>query len=417
LTGKDNNLCGKNINLKLLLITSSFPTDNRIGGIWIPDLIHALNDMGCRVHVLTQNCDQPRTESSSLWEGCDITYFSWHGGSIPLIDIISKLTFINLLKVGHFFLSGIIAGEKICRLWKPDFILAEWIVPGGLIALTVSLLTGVPYAVRALGSDVLVATDKKMFRPFIRFVATHATVLFADGFDLCRKTSALASSKACHFAPTNRQLTGKRSDFMIPEDAGFFRTVTVGRLHSSKGQDILIKAIKILVDKGIAIRSYLVGYGEEYDNFAKMISDLKLENNVFLTGKLEDGDIKAFFKHADCIVIPSRSESISLILGEAVAEKKPVVVTDAGDTSYLVNKYNLGLSVPNEDHIAMAAAIEKIITIQIPDQFTKNSDFLLSLLSSENAAVTIIGKCKDCLPENQRAAIDHDLRGRKISHE
>jgi glycosyltransferase involved in cell wall biosynthesis len=387
--------------VKLLIITSSFPADQRIGGIWIPDLIHELNHLGCHVHVLTQNCDHPRTAAKSLWEGCDITYFSWHGGREPLIDIVSKLTFINFLKIAHFFLSGIITGKKICQRWKPDFILAEWIIPGGLIALAISVVTGIPYAVRALGSDVLVATNKKTLKPFIRLIATRAAILFADGFDLCKKTSALAGLKECHFAPTNRQLTDTRSGFAVPEDDGVFKTVTVGRLHFSKGQDVLIKAVKILVDKGMAIRSYIVGYGEKYDHYVKMIKDLKLENNVSLTGKLEDGDIKALFKHADCIVIPSRSESISLILGEAAAEKKPVVVTDAGDTSYLVNKYKLGLSVPNEDHVAMAGAIENIITSPARDQFTRNSDSLLSLLSTENAAVTIIEKCKDYLQKTK----------------
>jgi len=402
--------------VKLLIITSSFPADERIGGIWIPDLIHELNRLGCHVHVLTQNCDRPRTETKPLWDGCGITCFSWHGGREPLIDIVAKPTFTNFLKVAHFFLSGIGRGKKICRQWKPDFILAEWIIPGGLMALAISVPTGIPYAVRALGSDVLVATDKKILRPFIRLVAARAAILFADGFDLCKKTSALAGSKECHFAPTNRQLTDKRSGFAVPEDGGFFRTVTVGRLHTSKGQDVLIKAVKILVDKGIAIRSYIVGYGEEYDHYVNMIKDLKLENNVFLTGKLEDGDIKALFKHADCIVIPSRSESISLILGQAAAEKKPVVVTDAGDTSYLVDKYNLGLSVPSEDHGAMAGAIERIITSQSRDCFTKNSDLLLALLSTENAAVTILEKCRDYLRKSQGASLAHTFKGREIHH-
>ncbi|MFA5181527.1 MAG: glycosyltransferase [Syntrophales bacterium] len=403
--------------MKLLIITSSFPADQRIGGIWIPDLIHELNHLGCHVHVLTQNCDRPRTEAKSLWEGCDITCFSWHGGREPLIDIVSKLTFINFLKIAHFFLSGIITGKKICQRWKPDFILAEWIIPGGLMALTISVWTGIPYAVRALGSDVLVATNKSMLRPFIRLAATRAAILFADGFDLCKKTSALAGSKECHFAPTNRQLTDTRSGFAAPEDAGFFRTVTVGRLHVSKGQDVLIKAVKILVDKGIPIRSYIVGYGEEYDHYTEMIKDLKLENNVSLTGKLADGDIKALFKHADCIVIPSRSESISLILGEAAAEKKPVVVTDAGDTSYLVNKYHLGLSVPNEDYVAMAGAIENIITSPNRDQFTSNGELLLSLLGTGTAALTILEKCRAYLHENKGASIDHNLKGGNIHHE
>lgn len=402
--------------MKLLIVTSSFPADERIGGIWIPDLIHELNRLGCPVHVLTQNCDRPRTETKSLWDGCDITCFSWHGGREPLIDIVSKPSLINFLKVTHFFLSGIIAGKRVCQRWKPDFIFAEWIIPGGLIALAISVLTGIPYAVRALGSDVLVATNKKILRPFIRLVAARAAILFADGYDLCKKTSALTGSKTCHFAPTNRQLTDARSGFAVPEDGGFFRTVTVGRLHASKGQDVLIKAVKILVDKGIAIRSYIVGYGEEYGHYVDMIKDLKLENNVFLTGKLEDGDIKALFKHADCIVIPSRSETISLILGEAAAEKKPVVVTDAGDTSYLVNKYNLGLSVPNEDHGAMAGAIESMITNKDRACYTENGDLLLALLSTENAAVTILEKCGDYLRESQGASLDNNQKGREIHH-
>jgi glycosyltransferase involved in cell wall biosynthesis len=384
--------------MRILLITNSFPSGRQLGGLFLPDLIVELNKLGCEVSILTQNCDSNHTESETLWEGCKVTYFGWRGNHTPLISIFEKVM-SNLPLIIQFFLNGIRVGHKIARQWKPDFIFAEWLIPAGLISYGVSRLTGVPYAARALGSDVLVAAEHPVTRKFVRLVARHASVLFADGFDLCKKTSRIAGEKKCHFAPTSRKIGDKRSNFKPLKDDGLFVTLTVGRLHRMKGQDILINAAKALNERGIEFRSYIVGEGEEYKALSNQIHGVGLGHRVILTGKIEDGDYQSLLGHADCVIIPSRSETIPLVLREAVEAQKPLIVADVGDMRYLVEQYRLGYVVPSEDHAKLAEAMERMSKIKNRSEFIQNRDSVISILSVEKAARTIY--------ENLARYLDH----------
>jgi glycosyltransferase involved in cell wall biosynthesis len=365
-------------------------------GGFIPDLLKELNKLNCKIHVITQNCVSKQTESINLWNGCQATCFSWKGGDIPLVNLMSK-GISGIVLIIQYFINGIRVGRKIAKEWNPDFIFAEWLVPSGLMAFAISKLTGIPYAARALGSDVLVAAKRFGIKQITRVVANNATVLFADGFDLCKKTSELAGGKECHYTATSRKMGDKRSLFKPMDDVGLFTTCTVGRLHHVKGQDVLVDAAKKLVTRGIAFRSYIVGMGEEYGNLLKQILDLELQEKVILTGKLEDGDIVDLLKHIDCVIIPSRSESISLTLAEAARAGKPAVVTDVGDMRYIVEKYNLGYVVPPNNSAELANAMVKISSNENRIPFAKedDSEAFLSLLSIENAARTILDKLRN----------------------
>lgn len=359
--------------------------------MFLPDLIHELNKLGCEVCVLTQNCNSDRTESRILWDGCKVTNFAWKGGDIPLIDLMEK-PFAGVPLATQFFFSAIRTGRKIARKWKPDFIFAEWLIPAGMVAYVISKLTCIPYAVRALGSDILIGVEKPIIKNCLRLVARHAAVLFADGFKLCEKTSELAGGKECHFAQTSRNLSNRKSDFNWLDDAGFFTTCTIARLEKVKGHIYLVNAVRFLTNKGRAVRSYIVGNGEEYDYLSRRIRELGLENRVILTGRLEDGDITDLLQHVDCVIIPSLSESIPLVFSEAVSARRPLIVTDVGDMKYLVEKCNLGYVVPRRESRALADAIEKMSKNPNRSQFSNDSDKILNLLSLKDAARTIVGE-------------------------
>jgi glycosyltransferase involved in cell wall biosynthesis len=381
--------------MKILLITSSFPKNGRIGGIFIPDTVQALNKMGVIVHILTQNCDSTRNYSETLWPGCEITYFGWNGKDVALISLFKK-KISGIFLVLQYFLNGIISGKRICKKWDPDIIFAEWLIPSGLIAFILSLLTKTPYCCHALGSDVYIAADSFVVRPIIKQIAKRSTLLFADGFDLCRKTSAFADGKECYFAATARKLENRKSDFIHLDDDGLFSFCSVGRLHQVKGFDFLIKACSLLENKKINFRCYIVGDGEEKENLKYLINSLSLDKKVFLTGRLEDGDISDLFGHVDCIVIPSLSESIPLVLSEGVNAHKPLIVTNVGDMGYLAEKYKLGYVVEKENYNDLAEALLKISNAKIRVSFydKHNYDELSSILSPDSGARAIYEKIK-----------------------
>ncbi|MGD0278181.1 MAG: glycosyltransferase [Smithella sp.] len=383
--------------MKMLLLTSSFPRFGRISGVFIPDTIRILNKQGVDVHVLTQNCDSHKTYHEELWPGCRVTYFGWRGGDMPLVSLLKNQGLRGLFLALQYFLQGFKTGRSICGRWKPDILFAEWLIPAGLLARLLSFATKIPYCCRALGSDVYQAAENPLLRPVIKNVAKNSSLLFADGFDLCARTQALAGGKSCHFAATARYPESKRSDFSFPDDTNRFTFCCVGRLHPVKGQDILIKACDILRRRGIVFRCYLAGSGGELDNLKRLIESFSLQNDVILTGRLEDGDVTYLLQKVDCAVIPSRSESIPMILLEAVAAKKPLIVADVGDMGFLAQKYKLGYIFPSEDYDKLAEALVSMGDSNMRDSFYDKARYeaLASILSVESGAKIIYEKIKE----------------------
>jgi glycosyltransferase involved in cell wall biosynthesis len=383
--------------MKMLLITSSFPQNNRISGVFIPDTIHALNSFGVSVHVLTQNCEGSASITSELWPGCTVTYFGWSGGGTPLIERMKQK--LGIFYAIQYLIKSLFSGRRICRNWKPDIIFAEWLIPAGFTSRILSILTGIPYCCRALGSDIYIALSSSLLGPLIKSVAKNSSILFADGFDLCRKTSALANGKECHFAATARKLENKKSGFSPFDDRGLFTFCSVGRLHQVKGFNFLIMACSILLEKGINFRCYIIGDGEEKEALKILIKSLDLDKKVILTGRLEDGDISDLFHHTDCIAIPSLSESIPLVLSEAVNAKKPLIVTNVGDMGFLAEKFNLGYVVEKENYNALAEALIKMSNTEIRSSFSNKQNYeeLSSILSPDSGAKAIYEKIKGLL--------------------
>ncbi len=375
--------------MKLMLISSSFPDQGRPAGLFLPELIGELNDLGVQVHVLTQNCEASRTVTEVIRKNYSITRFGWHGGDLPLIAL-SERKILALPLMLEFFSRAMLAGIQIARKWRPDFLLAEWLIPAGLVAMMVSDFTRTPYGARALGSDVMIAAQKPGFRQIVQLVARRASALFADGFDLCARTSELAGGKTCHFSPTSRRLAPAASSYKLKRNAGAFVCCSIGRLHPVKGQDVLVAAMKILQDRGSPVQTVLVGAGPAQKPLTEQIANLGLEDQVFLTGRIEDQDLGALLQQVDAVVIPSRSESIPLVLGEALRAGRPLVVSDVGDMRKLVSSYNLGYVVPPEEPRALADAIDQLRMHPDRSSFTSRADELLELLSVRKSAQTMV---------------------------
>ena len=66
-------------------------------------------------------------------------------------------------------------------------------------------------------------------------------------------------------------------------------------------------------------------------------------------------------------MIPSRIESVPLVLGDAIQSGTAVVVTDCGDMGRVVEQHGLGVLVPPEDASAMAEGIASALGATYPD--------------------------------------------------
>lgn len=127
--------------------------------------------------------------------------------------------------------------------------------------------------------------------------------------------------------------------------------VCVGRLFiNHKGQDILLKALHILKQKGIKnFHLDIIGDGESKKQLIDMISEYELFDNVSLLGQKDRDYIYTHLCDYDLFVLPSRSEGFGLSVAEAMCAKVPVLVCNLEGPMGVINNGILGISFLSED--------------------------------------------------------------------
>ena len=113
---------------------------------------------------------------------------------------------------------------------------------------------------------------------------------------------------------------------------------SAGRLTTHKGYDMLLKSLKNLRED---FYLEIAGDGPEYSALNSMIKKNNLQKKCKLVGDMKN--TIDFFAGADLIVIPSRSEGIPNTLFEAWSVKKPVIATNVGGVSEVVDHKKDGL--------------------------------------------------------------------------
>lgn len=135
--------------------------------------------------------------------------------------------------------------------------------------------------------------------------------------------------------------------------------VTVGRLSYEKGQDMIPKVARLLLDAGYDIYWYLVGDGAARQKIREQIEIHQVEDHVILLGTRTNPF--PYIRDCDIYVQPSLSEGFCTTTVEAKILRKPVVTTDApGMREQFVNGEN-GLIVDAMTPEALFDGIRKLI--------------------------------------------------------
>jgi glycosyltransferase involved in cell wall biosynthesis len=99
----------------------------------------------------------------------------------------------------------------------------------------------------------------------------------------------------------------------------------VGRLYPVKNVEYLIRAYKLINDANQNIKLVIIGDGVQKDNLTELTKELNLTNNIIFTGSLSNP--YPYINDAEIVVVPSLSESFSIVIAESLALGKTVVST------------------------------------------------------------------------------------------
>lgn len=160
---------------------------------------------------------------------------------------------------------------------------------------------------------------------------------------------------------------GVNANLIIPksnfEKTDVFSILQVGRIvFSEKGQDILLKAIKKIVDRGFnKLHLDYIGTGNDFQLLAKQVEELKLSDYVTLTGNQPREYIYKHICDYNLYVQPSRIEGFGLTVAEAMAAKVPVLISDNPGPMQVISNGKYGYYFKSESVDDCANAIERIL--------------------------------------------------------
>jgi glycosyltransferase involved in cell wall biosynthesis len=143
-------------------------------------------------------------------------------------------------------------------------------------------------------------------------------------------------------------------------DPGKRVLAVVGRLHSVKGQSYFLEAAQLLLPRFPDLLFLLIGEGPDRPAIEQKIKDLKLEQNVFMTGfypRMND-----LYPAIDILCMPSLMEGLPFVLLEAMSFGIPVIASRVGGIPEIVRDKINGLLVSSRDSAELARAMSELLS-------------------------------------------------------
>ena len=372
--------------MRLGLVSSSYPLhpgDSRNAGVFVRAFALALERRGHRVSILiprragTQGADpEIRTRRYGLPEPA---------ASLTHLDVWRP---DHLLRLAILLGSGFVSAAHFGRLGRFDHLLAFWALPSGILARRAAARAGCGYSVWALGSDIWKAARYPGGVRSVKAVLGGADRLYADGLELARDVKRLSGREVAFLASSRLLPLGPpRSDWAD----GRKHLLFLGRFHPNKGPDLLLEAIAALpARRREGLRVHMHGEGPlEAELRATVDAEPELRRCVEIGKLLDAPGVAAGLRAAHAVVIPSRIESIPVVLSDALQCDAPAVVTAVGDMGRLVERFDAGIAAAEASPAAIAAAIERILD-RPRDSFQGGIDLLWRELNLDTSVDTFL---------------------------
>lgn len=152
-----------------------------------------------------------------------------------------------------------------------------------------------------------------------------------------------------HFSPSFKKPNGERPIL-----------TTIGSLVDKKGQELAIKTIAELKNRGIDVELNILGDGVNKSKLETLIQTLELSDNILMRGNVDHPES---YLHISTLYLHTASyEPFGLVLLEAMACGLPVVCADGGGNRDLIEEGINGFMVKERDPKRLADKIELLLT-------------------------------------------------------
>lgn len=230
---------------------------------------------------------------------------------------------------------------------------------GSWIGMVAARLLGVSFSLTLHGSDLLLDQtflDTKLSNcQFCITISEYNRRYILQHFPAIDPGRVVVSRLGVD-APKHEGLPGK-----APGARPSFILLAVGRLHAVKDHAAVVRACARLRDHALDFECLIAGEGPERQRLELLIKENRLQNRLRLLGHVPRERMDSLYRHADVVVLTSRSEGIPLVLMEAMVRGRIVLAPAITGIPELVIPGKTGfLYVPG----ALEDFVEKILSLQ-----------------------------------------------------
>jgi len=253
--------------------------------------------------------------------------------------------------------------RALLRRLRPHILHAHYATGYGLLG---SLSRFHPYVLSVWGSDVLTfPKTSPLHRALVRFNLRRADYVCSTSRYMARLTQPYTTREVMltPFGVDCEQFNEDGGD--THRDPTTITIGTVKSLETGYGIDYLVQAFAVLRRRPLPyrLRLLIVGEGPEHQRLERMAEALGIGPVTEFTGWVPHHRVPEYLRRLSVYAAPSvHEESFGVAVLEASACGVPVVVSRVGGMPEVVQEGQTGFLVPPGDPVALADALERLVT-------------------------------------------------------
>lgn len=223
----------------------------------------------------------------------------------------------------------------------------------GIVTMLASKLTNIGYSISLHGPHVFFDAANSAIKEKVK----HASFIRCISYFCCSQLIVLcAGSDMPSLKIVHCGLDLDKYQFRAPREL-IRNLFCVARLAPEKGIEFLIQALGLLINKGYIVNLRVAGDGPSKASLEDSARRLNIADRVCFLGNLSEQEVGRELSMSDLFILPSLAEGVPVSIMEAMAVGLPVIATNIGGTSELVEAGKTGLLVRPADPQAIAQAV------------------------------------------------------------
>jgi glycosyltransferase involved in cell wall biosynthesis len=230
--------------------------------------------------------------------------------------------------------------------YKPKIFIGIYEIPHGLLAMLAGKIRKYPSVVSIIGNPAYTKIRRGFRLRITMWILKYCNYITVTGSN-SRNYLILQGVPA-------------EKIFVLPNTldfAQFFKKalkkeydiISLGRLSEEKHIEIIVKIVAELKTKIPNIKAAIGGNGPQKEMIINLVKQLKLDKNIDICGFVPDEELNSYFNKGKVFLLTSESEGFPRTIIQAAACGLPVVASNVGDitdviehgiSGFLVNEFN-----------------------------------------------------------------------------